>query len=292
MEYILPQPNGHPVKLSDLQNLNLEILKDFDTFCSEHSLRYTLCGGCCIGALRNQGFIPWDDDVDVHMFREDYERFFTLWKEYGNHEKYDLCRTTETYFQDTMLTQLALKNTTFIKENQVHLDINHGIKLEIIPLDGAPTSKWKRKIQLFHSLLFYLYNRGFAPQNRGRMARWLGEFLLFLCPTPESRVKAWKRHEKAMTQYAIEDSEYVTELTVTWKYMKISYPKTVFEGVRRTEFEGDFYPVPFQAEEYLKMAFGDYMKLPPKKEQKPKHDTKLIDLHRSYLDYKGIYYLV
>jgi lipopolysaccharide cholinephosphotransferase len=291
MEYLIPQPDGRQVRLKDVQIASLEILKDFDAFCSQYNLHYTLCGGCCIGALRNQGFIPWDDDVDVHMFRQDYERFYELWQNKGNHTKYELCRTSETDFQDTMLTQLSRNHTTFIKKDQINQDINHGIKLEIIPLDGAPTSNIKRKIQLFHSLLFYLYNRGFAPLNRGRIAGLVGRILLLFHSTPKSRVRAWKRHEKAMTKYNIEDCDYVTELTVTWKYMKIRYPKIIFEGERRAPFEDGLYPIPFQAERYLQMAFGDYMKLPPKSEQIPKHDTAFIDLQHSYLDYKGIYYL-
>ena len=94
-----------------------------------------------------------------------------------------------------------------------------------------------------------------------------------------------------MTKYSIEDCQYVTELAVTWKYMKICYPKDIFDGKRYTKFEGGLYPIPLKAEEYLNLAFGDYLNLPPKKEQVPKHDAIMIDLHKSYKVYKGKYYL-
>lgn len=291
MKYILEQPNNKNVDLRGLQLKNLEILKYFDLFCKKHDLKYTLCGGCCIGALRHEGFIPWDDDIDVHMFREDYEKLFKLWSKHADKDKYKIVRTTKNDYQDTMLTQISMNNTTFIKNNQVDKDINHGIKLEVIPLDGAPESNFKRKIQLFNALKFYLYNRGFAPENRGKLFNIVGKILLFFRKTPNSRYKLWKRAEKNMTKYSIESSKYITELCVTWKYMKIKYPKEIFLGERLAKFEDGFYPIPYNAEKYLNMAFGDYTKLPKEEYRKPKHDAILIDLDKSYEEYKNIYYL-
>ena len=76
-----------------LQLKSLEILKVFDKFCRRHKLRYFLCGGCCIGTIRHQGFIPWDDDVDVFMPRPDYERLRKLWKQEMDEHQYALCRS-------------------------------------------------------------------------------------------------------------------------------------------------------------------------------------------------------
>ena len=81
------------VKMNILQEKMLEILLVFDAFCKENDLKYYLCGGCLIGAIRHHGFIPWDDDVDVFMPREDYERLAHLWPQKVAHEKYLYCRT-------------------------------------------------------------------------------------------------------------------------------------------------------------------------------------------------------
>lgn len=289
---ILEQPNGKSVALRDLQLLSLEMLKDFDVFCNEHNISYSFCGGCCIGTLRHKGFIPWDDDVDVHMLRPDYERFANLWNDNNNtyRNKYDFIKTTEHEFADTMLTQIGLKGTTFIKENQKHLDISHTVRLEIIPLDGAPTSNFKRKIQLMWALTFYLFNRGFSPENRGKLVHSIGNVILKVFNTPKKRVKIWKFAEKQMTKYSIDESEYVTELCVTWKYMKLRYPKEIFQSTRLETFEELLFPIPIKAEEYLTMAFGDYMSLPSEEEQIPKHEAILIDLDKDYKEYKGEYY--
>lgn len=289
-KFNLIQPDGSVVHLRDLQMVSLEMLKDFEAFCVEHKIHYTLCGGCCIGALRHGGFVPWDDDVDVHMLRPDYDRFYTLWNQYGNQEKYNLVKTTKDDFQDTMLTQVSLKNSTFIKMNMVHQDVDHGIKLEIIPLDGAPSNNLKRKIQMVWALVFNLFNRGFIPENRGKVVATVSKVLLKLVSSQKGRARIWLFAEKQMTQYPIETSDYVSELYVTGKYMKIRYPKEIFMGVRYAPFEDASFPIPMKAEEYLSMAFGDYMSLPDEASQVPKHDAAYINLNTSYLEYKGVYY--
>ena len=83
------------VKLRDLQLKCLEILLYFKDFCEKHNLRFFLCGGACIGAIRHKGFIPWDDDIDVFMPREDYEKLGDLWNKYADTERYEYCRTNK-----------------------------------------------------------------------------------------------------------------------------------------------------------------------------------------------------
>ena len=288
--FFIEQPDGSVVDLKELQRVNLEMLDYFDAFCKANNLKYTLCGGACIGALRHGGFIPWDDDIDLHMLRDDYERLPELWKHYPHTKDYHYIRTTKDEFWDTMLTQISDEGTTFIKSHQTHLDIDHGVKLEIIPLDGAPESSTKRKVQLFWALVFYLFNRGFAPQNRGKLAEFIGKVLLRVIKNKKSRAKIWKFAQKRMTRYKVEDSPYVTELCVTWKYMKLRYPKEIFVGERKVPFEGRMLPILGKAEDYLHLAFGSFMELPPLEEQVPKHETVYIDLKNSYKNYRGIYY--
>lgn len=287
-----PETHGG-ANLRELQLKSLEILLYFKDFCEEHNLRFFLCGGCCIGAIRHKGFIPWDDDIDVFMPREDYERLGALWEKYADNDRYAYCRTNEQESFETMLTQIADNNTTFIKTNLKDYDINHGIKLEIIPLDGAPNSKIKRKIQLMWAIIFNLFNRQMAPQNKGKIAYFIGKILLGIFRGEKIRYKIWKFAEKQMAKYPInEDTKYITELCVTYKYMKNLYPKDFFEDVVYKEFEGHLMPLPIGYDGYLSMAFGDYMKLPPEEERVPKHDAVYINLRQSYKEFKGIYYCV
>ncbi len=288
--YVIEQEDGSVTTLRDVQLACLEILEYFDAFCEKHNLRYTLCGGSCIGALRDNAFIPWDDDIDVHMFREDYEKLFRLWNREDHGRRLRLIRTTAIQFHDTRLIQISDQERTYIREGQKHLDIDHGIKIDVIPLDGAPQGKVRRVTQLCWALIYFLFNRGFSPNKIGVVPYWIGKFLLFVIPNEHSRTRIWQYAEKRMTRYAIEDSSMITEVCVAWKYMKILYPKRIFADVRKELFEGRYYPVPILAEEYLKLAFGDFRKLPPYELRVPEHKANFIDLARPYSEYRNTLY--
>lgn len=91
------------ISLRELQNKSLEIALYFKDFCNEHGLLFYMCGGCCIGSLRHKGFIPWDDDVDVFMPRDDYEKLKELWPKYANTENMPAFMRTRTVLTETCL---------------------------------------------------------------------------------------------------------------------------------------------------------------------------------------------
>lgn len=275
-------------ELKDLQHKSLEILIMFDKFCKEHNLKYFLCGGACIGTIRNGGFIPWDDDIDVFMFRADYEK---LKEAFVNSEKYRLCRTNENTFYRSMITAISDESTTFIKERQKDLDIEHGVRLEIIPLDNCPSGNFSRKLQILWALTYQIYNNQEPPTSKGKLLEFIGKVMLFCFPTWKMRYRVSKFAEKQMTKYNKKSCTHITELCSRYQYMVNEYPKEIFEGAVYKEFEGISVPLPQGYDEYLKMAFGNYLELPPENEQIPKHDAVFIDLENPYKNYKGKYYL-
>ena len=100
-----------------LQAKSLEIFMYFQKICKENNLRYWVGGGTLIGALRHQGFIPWDDDIDVFMPRPDYEKFYSLWNQVGDLNHYALCRTTKEKNIHQTDMQLVDLTTTFINRH-------------------------------------------------------------------------------------------------------------------------------------------------------------------------------
>jgi lipopolysaccharide cholinephosphotransferase len=147
-----------------MQLKGLEMTLFFDEFCKKHNLTYYFCGGCCIGSIRNGGFIPWDDDVDVFMPREDYEKLKQLWVDTP---EYSIQYTTKDILTENQFLTICDNNTTFIKTYQMNLDINHGLVLDVLPLDGCPTG-FRRKMQKFWALLYSLFIVGKAPENHGK----------------------------------------------------------------------------------------------------------------------------
>lgn len=281
-----------PEELRKLQLKSLEMMLYLKEFCEEHHLLVYFCGGCCIGAIRHQGFIPWDDDIDVFMPREDYEKLGEIWDKEADTSRYSYCRTDRDHFYRNLFATINDNHTAFIKTHQADLDINHGIVIDILPLDGCPSGSFQRKMQMFWALLYSIYNAQMVPQNHGKAVELIGRIMLAIVPKKSWRYKLWKLAERKMTRYPIKDCEYITELCSGPGYMKNRYPKKAFEKAVYKSFEGYQMPVPQGYDDYLRIAFGDYMKLPPKEKQVAHHDVVFYDLNNSYKQYKGKYYCV
>lgn len=271
-----------------MQKKGLEMALFFDDFCRKHGLTYYMCGGCCIGSIRNKGFIPWDDDVDVFMPREDYEKLKQLWVDTP---EYSIQYTTRDFLTENQFLTICDNNTTFIKTYQKDLDINHGIPLDVLPLDGCPTG-WRRKTQKLWALLYSLFIVGKAPENHGKVVYWGGKVLLAIVKPKAWRYALWRLCEKKMSQYPISECEYITELCSGPHYMQNEYPKEYFEKPIRVEFEGCQLPIPVGYDGYLRMAFGDYMQLPPEEKRVCHHEYEVLDTENCYKKYRGVKYYV
>lgn len=276
------------LQVREMQQKGLEMLLFFDRFCTEHQLTYFLCGGCCIGTVRSGGFIPWDDDVDVFMPREDYERLKKLWV---NTDRYAIQYPTKEILTQNQFLTICDNNTTFIKTYQKDLDINQGLPLDVLPLDGCPRGI-RRKIQKLYALLYSLFVVGKAPENHGWGVYFLGKIALALVPFRNWRYHVWRLCERKMTRYAIADCDFITELCSGPHYMQNEYPKEIFDHPVRRNFEGYELPIPVGYDTYLNMAFGNYMELPPEEKRICHHEYEFMDMHNGYRTYRGTKYFI
>ena len=270
-----------PETLRKLQLKELDTLVYFKEFCDKNNLLFYLCGGCCIGSLRTGGFIPWDDDIDILMPRDDYEKLYKLWDN-DKQERFKLLRTDEKIFTGNIFTTIVDTETTCVKANQAHLDIPFGIMMDIFPIDGCPKGKFKRTMQKLNAMIYSLFLAQIVPENHGGIMALGSKFLLSIVKSPKAREKKWRNAERRMSKYKISDCEYSTELCEGVHSMQPEYPKEWFASAVYREFEGLQMPIPVGYDPYLKKAFGDYMKLPPEDKQKPHHDMILVDTERSY----------
>ena len=270
-----------PETLRKLQLKELDTLVYFKEFCDKNNLLFYLCGGCCIGSLRTGGFIPWDDDIDILMPRDDYEKLYKLWDN-DKHERFKLLRTDEKIFTGNIFTTIVDTETTCVKANQAHLDIPFGIMMDIFPIDGCPKGKFKRTMQKLNAMIYSLFLAQIVPENHGGIMALGSKFLLSIVKSPKAREKKWRNAERRMSKYKISDCEYITELCEGVHSMQPEYPKEWFASAVYREFEGLQMPIPIGYDPYLKKAFGDYMTLPPEDKQKPHHDMILVDTDRSY----------
>ena len=277
-------------ELDDLQQKSIEMAEYFVAFCKKHNLTCYLCGGGCIGTIRHQGMIPWDDDLDFFMPRRDYEKMWRLWKAENRSSRYRLEKSDAYHVDHNLFVTIRDTETTLIKPYQKDLDIAHGVALDVLPLDGYPDNKLQRKIQCFWALLYSLYCAQLVPENHGKKVAFVGKLALSLVPSKKMRYYIWKFAEKQMTKHPISKCTGITELCSGPGYMKNWYPKEAFEKAEFRKFENTEMPIPVGYDAYLKIAFGDYMQMPPEEKRVGHHDALFMDLARSYKEYKGVYY--
>lgn len=278
-------------QLKDMQRISLEMATVFFRFCREHDLTAYFCGGGCIGSIRHGGFVPWDDDLDFFMPREDYEIFLEKWNDYEPGKDLALSVSSEDYIDHNLFATLRHRKTTYIKPYQKDLDIVHGVPLDILPLDGYPDSKWQRKKQCMWALIYSLFCAQTVPENHGWLMAFGSRLLLGIFRSRKMRYRIWSRAKKNMTKYRIQDCKGITELCSGPGYMKNWYDKEWFASYTEVPFEDRTMPIPAGYDAYLRTVFGDYMELPPEEKRVAPHDCVYLDLDTPYTEYRGIYYL-
>ena len=268
-----------PEQLRELQLAQLDMLRFFKKFCEENNITFYFIGGGLIGAVRSGGFIPWDDDVDVLLQRDEYERLCSLWQEKLPDGRFRLLRTDGKMFTGNIFATVTDTNYTMVKANQADIDIPHGLVIDVFPLDVCPDGSFARKMQYFWTMIYSLFLAQVVPENHGGVLAFGSKLLLGIFRGKKIREKLWRTAERHMKKYKRDENECLTELCSGPHWMKMKYPKRIYEGVDRVTFEGIELPVASGYREYLEMVFGDYMTPPPEDMRVPHHDIAYLDLH-------------
>lgn len=272
-------------ELRQLQFAELEILKELDRVCNKLGLRYLLFSGTLLGAVRHQGFIPWDDDIDVVMFRKDYDQL----------QREGLKELNIGYFLQTLQSDpeypnvhLKLRNskTTFIEESLARRNMNHGIGIDIFPLDGVPENRYLRSLGWFPiSVLGTLALIKSMPVKNEKLlvkiAKWFARII------PISGRSLTLIYAKLSSIVNIDKTEHVAfSAWPTDPLNHIVYPKKWFDDTILLEFERTSFPAPAQFHKILTQLYGDYMKLPAEHMRILPHKAVIISTVIPYDEYK------
>ena len=253
--------------LKHIHDVELMILKDLISFCEENDLTYFMYAGSLLGTIRHGGFIPWDDDLDVVMLRQDFEKFKKL---YPSNEKYELLTIESEKDYCYMLAKLSLKNTRFEEEWAKHLDFTIGFNIDIFVLDDLSNNKFKRSYQLKKA---FLYNRLLVtskirvddlPFVSKFISHSMYHILNFLNITPS---KLNSRYLNFLNKYADSDSEKVFDFSANASEYPLTYDKNDFKESVKVKFEDIHVNVPKNYDKILTELYGDYMQLPPEEER-------------------------
>lgn len=277
-------------EINEIQQKLLGILIYFQEFCVENNLKFVLAGGTCLGAVRHKGMIPWDDDLDVFMLREDYEKLTHLWESNADTSRYSCVRSDDRINIRHAATEIKDNNTTFIQYRTDDLDINQGIMIDVIPLDDVAKSAIARFMQFFYAMVFSCFNFQRLPEHKSKGVYYLTKVALSLVRSFDRRYRIWKFCETKMIKLGRNESGEVASFVEGPKIMKQRFPKVWFETPSYLEFEGYVMPVPQDYDHWLTVSYGDYMKPPPEEERVMRHNVKFYDMKNNYKKYKGIYY--
>lgn len=266
------------VPLKEHQNALRALLEEFDRVCKRLSIPYVLFAGTLLGAVRHQGFIPWDDDLDVMMLREDYDRFLREADGVLDREKFFLQKEFSDHWP-MFFSKLRLNGTTCLeKYHPKDPKAHQGIYMDIFPCDNAAKSGLGKKLQFLASKVVIaksLDARGYDTDSKKKK---LFIHACRLLPTgPFLKLVRGASGKSGMVQ---------SFLGAASSYEKNLYPRSFFERRTDAEFEGGRYPVPQEFDALLRILYGDYMRLPALEERACKQHAILIDLEHSYEMYE------
>ena len=271
-------------QLQKVQQTGLEIFKEYIKACEKLGLRYYILYGTLLGAVRHKGFIPWDDDIDVGMYRDEYEIFL---KEGAKLLPPHLF--VQTYMTDREYQSNAAKirnsNTTFIEKLVRHSDINHGIYIDIFPLDHYPDNRITEKCfnlikKILSVRIIMAYDNDIQDNLFKKVCRGI---LCIVFPTLYSAVNT--REKLYMSCPA---GSRVINHSGAWGQKEIIPVKWYAERCM-LEFEGMKVSAPKEYGKWLTHVYGDYMKLPPEEQRVPRHSTVMIDVDKPYTAYSNLW---
>lgn len=271
--------------MNEYQKVGLELLKVFIDICDKLDLKYYMACGSVLGAVKYGGFIPWDDDVDVCLLRPDYEIFVNEASKYlPEHLFLQNYKTDPDY--PSVTSKIRDSRTTWIEKGVAHLDINHGIYLDVFPIDGYPNApseqkRFERRKMHHERIRAISYRAPVDPMAVRTNLILIANKLFGVYSSSQNNIC---KYEQLISSYAPSESRIWCNHG-NWQG-KLEYaPREQYgEGTWAT-FEGLKVRIPEKFDEYLTQKYGDWRSDPPLEKQVSHHYTELVDLHRPYTEY-------
>ena len=267
--------------IKDVQNKILEIMMYIDKICRDNNIQYFIMGGTALGAVRHGGFIPWDDDLDIFMTPDNYEKFKKKFYDL-NSDKYVIqeWKTNNKYLE---YSKVRMNGTTFIEKNFLNRkDFHHGIYVDIMILHKCPlNNRIQKRIYKKCKLVTFigLCERNWKPKTSFQT---ILKFVFKLLPKSLISRIAYKeiyKYDSLKDDYLY--CYYITKA----KFNQGLFSRDIFDSSKEVEFEGKKLLCPYDIKKYLEIRYGNYMKMPSREEQKMDVHAFIYDVNRDYKDY-------
>jgi lipopolysaccharide cholinephosphotransferase len=268
---------GEELKL--VQDVEVSILKEIIKVCSSNDIEYFIVGGTALGAVRHGGFIPWDDDIDIGMTRENYNKFLKLAE--NQLDKEFFLQTVHTDSDSPFhFAKVRKKGTKFIEYYCRNLNINQGIFVDVFPYDNIPDNNHLKKVQYIKTIILSnlfiaksVKEPSLEATTRKDRIKHITRYSLHYALKAIPKNLLYKMLDKEIQKYnSINTSSkcYVRTPALIIKN-EFLYP------LKNIEFEGMMVCAPYDCHSYLSSQYGDYMKLPPE-EKRHGHKPYILEV--------------
>lgn len=255
------------LNIEEIRSIQLEMLDSIHEFCVKNNIRYSICGGTLLGAVRHKGFIPWDDDIDIMMPRPDFDRFTKEYKD-ENSPELECIPTISGY------CKVHNKKTTCVEPwGYKYTKTRYGLFIDVFPIDGLPQNNLIAKL-LFSCIALIrsiCVNRNFIIPPSNTLLQKI--CFLGVQRLPQSLISnLHKLYNKLLLIVPFDNAKRVVSFTGIYG-LKDSFDKRLFDVYGEILFESKYYHCIKNFDSYLKILYGDYMKLPPET-QRHHHNIK------------------
>lgn len=257
--------------ISELREIQLNILSYVDKICREHGIHYSMSGGTLIGAVRHKGYIPWDDDIDIMLTREDYERLIHVMQEKYNKGEQRYRILSHECFNDFKFPYAKVVDESTLLFENVKGCKDFGVFIDIFPIDFIPEGKCNTLFAKMRALYYLLIIKRLRLRKERSFTKNLFIILsqFVLLPLSDDMIIS------LMNRVANNASKSQTNrrCCLVWGYgEKEIVPASIHKNHIDLPFEDRVYMAIRDYDIYLTCLFGDYMKLPPKEQQITHHD--------------------
>lgn len=260
------------LSLQEIKKIELEILKYFHSFCVENNIKYFLSNGTLLGAVKYKGFIPWDDDVDVLVPREDYNKLISLFKDTEKYVLFAFERNNKFLYPFAKLVDMSTRK----EETNINNGVEMGLDIDVFPLDywDNDYNKAKKEVGRINRDMFALtLTKMRKADSHNPLKRFLKSvFMLFY------KMHGGKYYIRRIIDESNKESQKGSSYLgckawCIYKEREI-IPSEVFEEVVEIEFEKEKFNAPAGYDTYLQSLYGDYKQDPPLEKQKTHHSFK------------------
>ena len=256
------------LSLVDAQSIMVDILRSVHEVCEKHGLKYFLDAGTLLGAVRHKGFIPWDDDVDIGMPREDYNKFVKIAKKELPQNLFLQTFETDEYYNIYPTPCKVRYNDTLFFEAELdeNLKMHNGIFIDVFPYDSLPKHKFIYKVQRavsFNVLKSFKRLRDIPEKLslKNKVTFAFYKFVVKMFPS-KRRLKFFD----FLIKWNDPNSEYMGYGVDTY-WSEYIYKKSDYYNLTKLEFEGEYFYAPKNYNAILTRLYGDYMTLPKEEDR-------------------------